>query len=396
MSEGDTVFVGSGGGPDYAYIVTHTIGGPTMVNGIPVPGGGPSSDEVLAAIQSLCTADERMCRAAFSCGSYDAGDCNKEWTHSVNGLFKNMFANEYGEAYDDTLYGPLSQQLASGFADMGMAIGAALIMLKGSAGRPAGNSVWDRLFKKGSCADSFDPNTEVLLANGTTKRIKDVVQGDRIVATDPASGETASKMVTQVHVNQDEQLALLTVTDARGGHSIVDTTQGHLFWSVTRDEWIPAGKLEPGEHLATASGATLAVVSIHNFNGSKAMHNLTVADIHTYYVLAGKTPVLVHNCGPMDLNFNQIRQRIRDHVMVNHGDTDVPGTKFASGLSEGDLFTGLVNRIDESNMTGRTNASGNHEHILNWPGAGENGENYVRVWMTPDGQLGSMWPTNLS
>ena len=31
------------------------------------------------------------------------------------------------------------------------------------------------------------------------------------------------------------------------------------------------------------------------------MHNLTVADFHTYYVLAGVTPVLVHNstaCGP--------------------------------------------------------------------------------------------------
>ncbi|MFJ4216104.1 hypothetical protein ACIP27_25640 [Streptomyces hydrogenans] len=27
------------------------------------------------------------------------------------------------------------------------------------------------------------------------------------------------------------------------------------------------------------------------------VRNLTVADFHTYYVLAGATPVLVHNCG---------------------------------------------------------------------------------------------------
>ena len=27
-------------------------------------------------------------------------------------------------------------------------------------------------------------------------------------------------------------------------------------------------------------------------------YNLTIADIHTYYVLAGNTPVLVHNAGP--------------------------------------------------------------------------------------------------
>jgi hypothetical protein len=26
------------------------------------------------------------------------------------------------------------------------------------------------------------------------------------------------------------------------------------------------------------------------------VHNLTVADVHAYYVLAGTTPVLVHNC----------------------------------------------------------------------------------------------------
>jgi hypothetical protein len=28
------------------------------------------------------------------------------------------------------------------------------------------------------------------------------------------------------------------------------------------------------------------------------VYNLTVADLHTYYVVAGDTPVLVHNCGP--------------------------------------------------------------------------------------------------
>ncbi|MFJ8685660.1 hypothetical protein [Micromonospora wenchangensis] len=28
------------------------------------------------------------------------------------------------------------------------------------------------------------------------------------------------------------------------------------------------------------------------------VHNLTVDTLHTYYVLAGTTPVLVHNCGP--------------------------------------------------------------------------------------------------
>src|SRR5262249_7611999 len=41
----------------------------------------------------------------------------------------------------------------------------------------------------------------------------------------------------------------------------------------------------------------LFVANIHGYTGAKDMRNLTVADIHTYYVIAGNTPVLVHNCG---------------------------------------------------------------------------------------------------
>ncbi|MCM4085219.1 hypothetical protein, partial [Paractinoplanes hotanensis] len=33
----------------------------------------------------------------------------------------------------------------------------------------------------------------------------------------------------------------------------------------------------------------------HNFTGAKVMRDLTVDTTHTYYVLAGNTPVLVHN-----------------------------------------------------------------------------------------------------
>jgi len=41
----------------------------------------------------------------------------------------------------------------------------------------------------------------------------------------------------------------------------------------------------------------LYVVSVHRFTGAKDMRDLTVAQVHTFYVLVGTTPVLVHNCG---------------------------------------------------------------------------------------------------
>jgi hypothetical protein len=40
------------------------------------------------------------------------------------------------------------------------------------------------------------------------------------------------------------------------------------------------------------------VVAVRNFadDNGRDMRDLTVADVHTYYVVAGTTPVLVHNC----------------------------------------------------------------------------------------------------
>ncbi|MEU8265499.1 hypothetical protein AB0C02_33515, partial [Micromonospora sp. NPDC048999] len=37
------------------------------------------------------------------------------------------------------------------------------------------------------------------------------------------------------------------------------------------------------------------VTAVRTFTGSKVMRDLTVDDIHTYYVIAGDRPVLVHN-----------------------------------------------------------------------------------------------------
>ncbi|WDZ84089.1 FG-GAP-like repeat-containing protein [Micromonospora cathayae] len=51
-----------------------------------------------------------------------------------------------------------------------------------------------------------------------------------------------------------------------------------------------------GFALRTATGEVVSVAKVHNFVGVATMHDLTVTNLHTYYVLAGTTPVLVHNC----------------------------------------------------------------------------------------------------
>ncbi|SCF24176.1 intein C-terminal splicing region [Micromonospora haikouensis] len=61
--------------------------------------------------------------------------------------------------------------------------------------------------------------------------------------------------------------------------------------------WINAADLQEKEALRTLSGIPATVEKVHNFLGEAPMRDLTIAEVHTYYVIAGTTPVLVHNCG---------------------------------------------------------------------------------------------------
>ena len=45
------------------------------------------------------------------------------------------------------------------------------------------------------------------------------------------------------------------------------------------------------------TGPSVTVAAVTTVTGTKLMRDLTITDIHTYYVIAGTTPVLVHNCG---------------------------------------------------------------------------------------------------
>jgi hypothetical protein len=145
---------------------------------------------------------------------------------------------------------------------------------------------------------SFSGDTLVLLADGSVKPIDQVVAGDVVVATDPQTGRTETKSVMQTHVNNDTDLADLTIGLSDGSVSTLHTTSNHPFWSETRHDWAEAGELQPGEVLHAEDGTPVRVVAVHNFDGRAWMYNLSVDDIHTYYVVAGDTPVLVHNTGP--------------------------------------------------------------------------------------------------
>ncbi|NUT21474.1 MAG: hypothetical protein HOV77_20045, partial [Hamadaea sp.] len=194
-----------------------------------------------------------------------------------------MIAGFAGGAVSDTA----SQLATTGRVNWtGVAVSGGIGAVTGSVGGRAG-----------SACHSFQPGTLVVMADGSTKAIKDVKVGDKVLATDPATGENTARVVTLLHKNTDSDLADVTVRDTKTGKaSTVHTTQHHPFWSVAAKDWVDASALKPGDRLRDVAGRTTQiVVAVKTWTGLADMRDLTVAEVHTYYVLAGAAPVLVHN-----------------------------------------------------------------------------------------------------
>jgi Pretoxin HINT domain len=76
------------------------------------------------------------------------------------------------------------------------------------------------------------------------------------------------------------------------------TTEDHPFWNETEKQWQKAELIDSGDLVRTPNGTAV----VNGFDKTRyryaPAYKLTVAELHTYYVLAGNTPVLVHNGGP--------------------------------------------------------------------------------------------------
>ncbi|MEU4770963.1 DNRLRE domain-containing protein [Micromonospora sp. NPDC023644] len=151
--------------------------------------------------------------------------------------------------------------------------------------------------------NSFVPGTKVLLANGGTKAIEDLKAGDEVLGTDVESRENQGRTVTSVRSHAGlKRLVTITVDDGEKRGSFTSTAE-HLFWLPDAGRWVEGDSLKPGMWLQTAAGTWVQVTAIDRNVRQERVHNLTVEGIHTYYVLADASPVLVHNCvGGKDAN----------------------------------------------------------------------------------------------
>ncbi|MEU6797965.1 polymorphic toxin-type HINT domain-containing protein [Nonomuraea wenchangensis] len=172
-----------------------------------------------------------------------------------------------------------------------------------------------------SLSNSFTPETKVLLAGGSSERIDQLRPGDKVLATDPVTGRTEAKDVTAVIVGEGtKKLVTITVNTDDGPRDII-ATDGHPFWLESEKAWRDAKDLRPGHLLRTSAGTYVQIKAVKPATAHARVHNLTVADLHTYYVLAGASPVLVHNsnCGPVPNNHTD------DEIALEMMEADLQG-----------------------------------------------------------------------
>jgi hypothetical protein len=161
-------------------------------------------------------------------------------------------------------------------------------------------------------ANSFTGDTQVRMADGSTKPISEVKAGDSVLATDPTTGRTSGEQVTNVITGSGQKNLVEVNVDTGTGTEKVTATEGHPFWVESENRWVEAKDLKPGYQLETADHRPVTVVGTRSWTQQQTVYNLTVDALHTFYVVAGGTDLLVHNqgfndiCAKHDLNMKGV------------------------------------------------------------------------------------------
>ncbi|MFT2019966.1 hypothetical protein ACMA1D_29640 [Streptomyces sp. 796.1] len=95
--------------------------------------------------------------------------------------------------------------------------------------------------------------------------------------------------------------------------------------------------------LRTPDGDRAEVSAVRAFQRQQRTHDLTVAGVHTYYVVAGVAPVLVHNSEPCEISTR--RERAGDIGKYTDGEkTRDPASQwYHEELSNDELLDGINN-----------------------------------------------------
>lgn len=208
---------------------------------------------------------------------------------SMNCFGRNMLTGAAAGAADGGVSGGLRYATSGQPVTAG---GLARATLIGAGEGGAGGAATAGVLTKVSGSACFVAGTEVLLADGTSKAIEDVVVGDLVLAADAETGETHAKPVVETYLHED-----IETWEVETSSGTVTSTGEHPFWIDGRG-WTPVRELKAGDKLVDAEGVRVELVTVTPTGEIATVHNLNVGGLHTYHVRAGDRWMLVHNqCG---------------------------------------------------------------------------------------------------
>jgi hypothetical protein len=145
---------------------------------------------------------------------------------------------------------------------------------------------------------------------------------------------------------------------------LVIATDHHPFW-VAGDinAWTNAGDLKPGMWLRTSAGTYVQVTATKHWTTSQQRtHNLTIARLHTYYVMAGTIPVLVHNASCWSTR-NEKAGDLADKYSEGQSTRDPASEWYHEELSDEELLNSINNAAEGDGIVvsrGGTILGGHH------------------------------------
>ncbi len=157
----------------------------------------------------------------------------------------------------------------------------------------------------------FAAGTPVQMADGTTKPIERVREGDLVKSRNPATGVTEAKQVTETFSHVAPQVLTLTLSDPKTGLPVehLVCTPEHPFYVDGRG-FVKAGDLGIGTSIVTRAGPVLTLsaalwsalpapatgLALGGGNpGGYHVYNLRVEDDHSYFVGTVHGGTCVHN-----------------------------------------------------------------------------------------------------
>jgi RHS repeat-associated protein len=142
---------------------------------------------------------------------------------------------------------------------------------------------------------SFTRGTKVLLASGKAVPIASLRPGEKVLATNTKTGKAQAEPVTAVLVHHDTNRYNVAV---KTGHhtAVIHTTSNHLFWDQDTGRWVRAGALTYGTRLRTPGGTATVTDGYQPRRHGGWMWDLTIRQVHDFYVQAANTAILAHNC----------------------------------------------------------------------------------------------------